>query len=856
MVNKLVSKMIVPIYFVALNLSLFAWCSHAKDSSISEGQVLVDGETLISQNGLFEFGFFSPSNTSLRYVGVWYSSITIDSIVWVANKNAPIIIGSRSSRSSNGSLTVGSDGNLVVLDGNKKTVWSSNTTIFSNIHNLVIGDDGNLVVLGFDNVTGLNSSCWQSFDHPGDTYLTGMRVLVNENVGESRVFESWKNIQDPSVGKYSMGVDPRAAPQFVIWEGRSERRRWRSGHWNGLKFMGVPTMAAFYNYGFKLSNADSMGNMYFSYSPSNVSNIFKFKISWDGYEKSLIWVPGAKNWTIFQSEPLMACDVYNTCGVYGLCREGEGLICDCIHGFEPRDLGEWRKGNWSGGCVRKTELLCGRGNGSSFIGKDGFSEVDNVKLPDFANLVNAVDDEGCGNRCLEDCSCMAYSYVGSIGCMTWTGDLFDVVHFPQQGGNKLYVRAASSDVGDKGLSGPKIVAIVISGVVLIFMFFLCFWRFGSKLKVWKAKTEGNEILRVGLRKDQAYSTEMSGSQEILGENPPDDVSFYNYNLVASSTDFFSDRNKLGQGGFGPVYKGTLPGGQEIAVKKLSRKSGQGMEEFKNEIMLIAKLQHRNLVRILGFCVQGEEKMLLYEFMPNKSLDCFIFDPVNRQQLDWRKRFKIIEGIARGLLYLHRDARFTIIHRDLKASNILLDHDMNPKISDFGMARIFGGDQDEGTTTRVVGTYGYMSPEYAMEGFFSEKSDVYSFGVLLLEVITGHRNARFQFGEHLNLIEYAWQLWSEGRTVELIDSSINSPSPSNEITRCVHIAMLCVQDSAVYRPTMSQVILWLESDTLALPSPTKPTLTYSSTRHLIDSKKVVADDTVSSNNMTITKLIPR
>ncbi|KAH9796653.1 G-type lectin S-receptor-like serine/threonine-protein kinase B120 [Citrus sinensis] len=207
-----------------------------------------------------------------------------------------------------------------------------------------------------------------------------------------------------------------------------------------------------------------------------------------------------------------------------------------------------------------------------------------------------------------------------------------------------------------------------------------------------------------MSKGQEISTDFSGpSDMVVGGSQVNgtDLPMFNFNTIAVATNYFSEGNKLGRGGFGPVHKGKLPEGQDIAVKRLSRKSGQGLEEFKNEIILIAKLQHRNLVRLLGCCIQGEEKMLIYEYMPNKSLDLFIFDPAKQALLDWTKRFAIIEGIARGLLYLHRDSRLRIIHRDLKASNILLDEDMNPKISDFGMARIFGFNQNEANTNRVV-----------------------------------------------------------------------------------------------------------------------------------------------------------
>ncbi|KAL2462694.1 G-type lectin S-receptor-like serine/threonine-protein kinase CES [Forsythia ovata] len=181
------------------------------------------------------------------------------------------------------------------------------------------------------------------------------------------------------------------------------------------------------------------------------------------------------------------------------------------------------------------------------------------------------------------------------------------------------------------------------------------------------------------------------------------VHFFSLENIAMATNNFSTANKLGEGGFGPVYKGVLPGGQEIAIKRLSRNSGQGLTEFKNEILLIAKLQHTNLVRLLGCCIQGQEKVLVYEYMPNKSLDFFLFDHSKRELLNWTNRTNIIKGVAQGLVYLHEYSRLKVIHRDLKASNILLDLDLNPKISDFGMARIFGVKETEANTKRIVGT---------------------------------------------------------------------------------------------------------------------------------------------------------
>ncbi|XP_077220998.1 cysteine-rich receptor-like protein kinase 7 [Tasmannia lanceolata] len=346
----------------------------------------------------------------------------------------------------------------------------------------------------------------------------------------------------------------------------------------------------------------------------------------------------------------------------------------------------------------------------------------------------------------------------------------------------------------------------------------------------------------------------------FGENDDEsqELPLIDFSIIQQATNNFSDDYKLGQGGFGPVYKGILPDGNEVAVKRLSRGSEQGMGEFNNEVKLIAKLQHRNLVRLLGCCMETEEMILVYEYMPNTSLDGFLYDQRKRAQLDWTKRLHIIVGISRGLLYLHEDSRLRIIHRDLKASNILLDHEMNPKISDFGMARVFRGNQlSPDNTLRVVGTIGYMAPEYAMEGLFSVKSDVFSFGVLLLEIVSGKRNSRLFLTQYRQrLLVYAWRLWSEGKSLELIDPLLMESCSTSEVIRCIHISLLCVQENAADRPTMSFVVLMLGSESISLPQPAKPPNFTPGRVLLLSDQSLTGGSTYSFNELTISDFGPR
>ncbi|RVW76148.1 Receptor-like serine/threonine-protein kinase SD1-8 [Vitis vinifera] len=655
--------------------------------TLAPNQTLRDGvETLVSAGSSFKLGFFSPENSSNRYIGMWFNNVPQQTVVWVANKNNRFT-------NTSGVLTITSSGNIVIMDSQSGiTVWSSNSSGTSPVLQLL--NTGNLVVKDGGSDNNSASYIWQSFDHPCDTILPGMKMGSNLETGLE-----WCS--------FAVGLGMVLGLVGVL-----NCNKTQSSYLVGLA--PIPHME-----------------------------------------------PRGWGWVPITTLNANDCDDYEKCGPYGIYNFEDQWFCHCPDGFTPKSPQNWNQRQTSDGCVARTPLNCSAG--------EGFRKVSRLKLPDNSYLNMTIKSEECGNACLCNCSCVAYAKTRVSSCVLCFGDLLDIRAY-SEGGQDLYILMAASELG--------CMQIIASA-----------FKWDGALTIIKAMTlapiEKSLLTFQHLGPQLTLENPNQGSNHGIGE---EDLELPLFDLAT----------------------GKLSTGQEIAVKRLSEDSGQGLKEFKNEAILIAQLQHRNLVRLLGCCIHGEERMLIYEYMPNKN-------QTRGASLDWGARFDIIVGIARGLLYLHRDSRLRIIHMDLKASNVLLDSEMNPKISDFGLARPFGGDQTEANTKRVMGTYGYMSPEYAIDG--------------------------------------AWKLWNEGRAMELVDVLMEGPLHNAEVLLCVQVGLLCVQQRPEDRPTMSWVVLMLDSENPILPHPKQPG--FYTERFPVDTdSSSTGKRPATSNELTVTMLHAR
>ncbi|KAJ0745908.1 putative protein kinase RLK-Pelle-DLSV family [Helianthus annuus] len=819
--------------------------------TITSTKPLNINQTLVSKSEIFELGFFDLGDNNL-YIGIWYKQIQKRTYVWVANRDTPIT-------SSYGKLTIGENRNIVLVN-EAGLVWSSNSSVSNAKVVAQLLDSGNFV-LRMEGDEDVENYMWQSFDDPTDTLLPGMKLGWDRKTGVNRFLRSWKTNTDPGSGDYSFKMNIDGFPEVYLTSGK--RTVYRSGPWNGRRFSGVPEMKGVSEIVFEFQN--NSDEVLYSFEMSNHSVYSRLVMSASGKLERFTWIESSGTWTEYWFAPRDVCDDYKKCGPYGVCDANASPVCECMKGFRPKNQQAWDLRDGSDGCGRTSVLDCG---------SDEFSLLKNMKLPESSKAVvdRSMNLSSCAAICKRNCSCAAYASMditeGGSGCVIWAVDLLDMRQYADsEGGQDLYVRVAASDLDKSPTTGNstsgssnnvgKIVGITVSTCAVIIILLVVLYLRRKKIQ----RLRNSSIHRKGqYERSQDYLMSeriiVQSKKEYSGETKiADDLELplFDFSTLAIATNNFSDENKLGQGGFGCVYKGILMEGEIIAVKRLSRTSGQGIEELKNEVLLIAKLQHRNLVRLLGCCIEVEEKLLVYEYMEHKSLNTILFDKEKSARLNWQKRFDIISGIARGLLYLHQDSRLRIIHRDLKASNVLLDTEMTPKISDFGMARIFGGDQTEAETKKVVGTHGYMSPEYAMDGLFSIKSDVFSFGVLVLEIVSGKKNRGFYYASNqLNLLGHTWNLWTQGKALELLDESIGAEFSNDEVLRCIQIGLLCVQEHAEDRPNMSKVLLMLSSDAVNLPQPKYPGFCLGKRHSEIESSSK-QDESLTINGVTVTIL---
>ncbi|GAY53022.1 hypothetical protein CUMW_146270, partial [Citrus unshiu] len=487
------------------------------------------------------------------------------------------------------------------VDQDKSVVWSANLS--KEVRTPVVLqllDSGNLVLRG-ERDGGSETYLWQSFDYPSDTLLPGMKLGWDLKTGLERRITSWKSPDDPSPGNFIWAVERQDNPELIMWKG--SRKFQRSGPWNGLQFSASPLRP---NPIFNFSLVSNEDELCYTFDMRDKAAFSRIVMNQTLYLlQRFIWNKATQSWELYSYLPRDLCDTYALCGACGVCIINDLPVCHCLNGFKPKSRGYV---DWSQGCVRDKSLNYSR--------QDGFIKFTAMKLPDAtpSRVSKSMNLNECREKCLENSSCMAYTNSdirgGGSGCAVWFGELIDMRDFPDAG-QDLYIRMSASEIeyadqGAKGKPTTKIVVIVVPTAALLAAVLIAGYLIHKSRRNIVEKTENNR------ETDQVQNMDL-------------ELPLFELATIANATSNFSINNKLGEGGFGPVYKGTLVDGQEIAVKRLSKISEQGLKELKNEVILFSKLQHRNLVKLLGCCIQGEEKLLIYEFMPNKSLNSFIFE---------------------------------------------------------------------------------------------------------------------------------------------------------------------------------------------------------------------------------------
>ncbi|XVE50242.1 hypothetical protein DITRI_Ditri01bG0146500 [Diplodiscus trichospermus] len=699
-------------------------------NAIYPGQSLSGNQTISSKNGRFELGFFKPGNSTYNYyVGIWYKKLPVQTVVWVANRDMPVL------DPSNSKLQLSEKGNLVLFNQSKIPLWSTDSFVNSmNSTVAVLENSGNFVLRKSSNPSVI---VWQSFDHPADNWLSGAKLGLDKMTRKRQIYIAWRNSADPAPGPFSLGLDPNGTGMYHIL--KNGNTHWTCGIW--LERVSSFSIDTVDNYTTVKYVSNEKENFYI-YTVTNSSILVRYVMDTSGELQQLIWQDNFQKWKAVWAKPKDQCEIYGFCGYYGACNQ-------------------------------RTPLQCKNGV------KDGFQVIHNIRLPtNEVFLTNNKSLEECESSCLRDCSCTAFTYDGN--CSIWREDLLNIQYlsYGDNLGRDLHLRLPMAELAAlRGNKRGRIEWFIISAVAAILILFAILGFIVST------------CMRTNFPK------------------PTDDVLvLFKFSDLKRATKNFSE--KLGEGGFGSVFKGKLPDSAVMAVKSLKFRD-QEDKQFRTEVSTIGTIHHVNLIRLLGFCVKGRKRFLVYDYMPNGSLDSHLFYK-DSKILDWETRYHIAVGVARGLAYLHEECRECIIHCDIKPENILLDADYNPLLSDFGLAKLFGRDLSRVLTT-MKGTRGYLAPEMISGEPITPKSDVFSYGMLLLEIISGRRNweIRDDGTENYFPARAANCISNGGDVLSLLDSKLQGNANLKEVIRACRVACWCIQDEEQNRPSMGLFRYWRE-----------------------------------------------
>ncbi|KAL8498785.1 hypothetical protein ACS0TY_021928 [Phlomoides rotata] len=737
-----------------------------------------DGLLLISNNSIFGFGFETTPDVTRFLLVVIHKSSS--TVVWAANRGSPI--------QNSDNFQFDASGNAYLQSGGS-TIWSSNTAN-KGVSSMQLLDSGNLVMVG-DN----ENIIWESFSHPTDT------LLSNQEFSEGMRLSS-----DPGSNNLSYSLEIKSGDMILSAGFRPPQPYWSMGRDSRItinKGGGQVSSAVLSGNSWKFYDSNKLLLWQFIFSDGNNANAtWVAVIGNDGFVSFRMLQAGSSNPSSTRI-PADQCSRPAACDPYYVCYPGNK--CQCPSAIPS--------------CKSMTLPSCNNSKDPVDLvsGGDGLSYFALA----FVQPLSKMTLDGCKALCLGNCSCGAMFFDSSSENCYLFKEIGSMEGSLQGTDYKSYIKISTNGGGgDKHF--PIVVVIVIVTVVVVLALVFVGFRFYRKSKKAPETPKG--------------SSEEDNFLEGLSGMP---VRFSYKDLQTATNNFVV---KLGQGGFGSVYQGSLPDGTRLAVKKLEG-IGQGKKEFRAEVSIIGSIHHLHLVRLKGFCAEGSHRLLVYEFMANGSLEKWLFKKGkgNEFMLDWNTRYNIAVGTAKGLAYLHEDCDVKIVHCDIKPENVLLDDHFMAKVSDFGLAKLMTREQSHVFTT-MRGTRGYLAPEWITNYAISEKSDVYSYGMVLLELIGGRKNYdASEISEKSHFPSYAFKMLEEGKVKDIIDATMQIDEEDERVEIAIRVALWCIQDDMYLRPPMTKVVQMLEG---LSPVPQPPTASQLGSRLYSTFFKSISEGTSS------------